>query len=45
MLTRIAVRGFKSLHDVTIDLPRMAVLFGPNAAGKSHPISGRFLRG
>lgn len=38
MLTRIAVRGFKSLRDVTVDLPRMAVLFGPNAAGKSNLI-------
>ncbi len=36
MLKRLAVRGFKSLQDVTIAFPRMAVLFGPNAAGKSN---------
>ncbi len=36
MLNRLAVRGFKSLHDVEIALPRMTVLFGPNAAGKSN---------
>jgi predicted ATPase len=36
MLKRLTVRGFKSLADVSIDLPRMAVLFGPNAGGKSN---------
>lgn len=36
MLKRLAVRGFKSLKDVSVDLPRLAVLFGPNAAGKSN---------
>ena len=36
MLKRLAIRGFKSLADVSIELPRMAVLFGPNAAGKSN---------
>jgi predicted ATPase len=36
MLKRLTVRGFKSLKDVTVDLPRFAVLFGPNAAGKSN---------
>lgn len=36
MLRNLKVRGFKSLKDVSIDLPRMAVLFGPNAAGKSN---------
>ncbi|MEW6749361.1 MAG: AAA family ATPase [Candidatus Latescibacterota bacterium] len=36
MLRRLAVRGFKSLQDVDISLPRMAVLLGPNAAGKSN---------
>ena len=36
MLTRLTVRRFKSLRDVTIELPRLAVLFGPNAAGKSN---------
>lgn len=36
MLRRLTVQGFKSLADVTAELPRMAVLFGPNAAGKSN---------
>ncbi|MCX7866137.1 MAG: AAA family ATPase [Limisphaera sp.] len=36
MLKKLTIRGFKSLADVTIELPRMAVLFGPNAAGKSN---------
>lgn len=36
MLKRLQVSGFKSLLDVDVDLPRLAVLFGPNAAGKSN---------
>ncbi len=36
MLKRIAVRSFKSLEDVCVEFPRMAVLFGTNAAGKSN---------
>lgn len=36
MLKRISVRGFKSLTQVELDLPRLAVLAGPNAAGKSN---------
>jgi predicted ATPase len=36
MLSRLHVRGFKSLVDVTLELPRLTVLFGPNAAGKSN---------
>src|SRR3990170_760728 len=36
MLKSVTVRGFKSLRDVTVEFPRMAVLFGPNAAGKSN---------
>ena len=36
MLERLAVRNFKSLVDVTVELPRFAVLFGPNAVGKSN---------
>lgn len=36
MLNRLTVRGFKSLRDVTVELPRLAVLFGPNAVGKSN---------
>ena len=36
MLTRLTVRNFKSLREVTVELPRLAVLFGPNAVGKSN---------
>jgi len=36
MLRKLTARGFKSLRDVTVELPRMAVLFGPNASGKSN---------
>lgn len=36
MLNRISIRGFKSLTDVELHLPRLAVLAGPNAAGKSN---------
>lgn len=36
MLDRLTVRGFKSLRDVSVELPRLTVLFGPNAAGKSN---------
>ncbi len=36
MLRSLKVKGFKSLGEVDIQIPRMAVLFGPNAAGKSN---------
>ena len=36
MLTRVHIQGFKSLPDVEVHLPRLAVLIGPNAAGKSN---------
>lgn len=36
VLRRIAISGFKSLADVGLKLPRIAVLAGPNAAGKSN---------
>lgn len=36
MLTRVHIRGFKSLPDVEVHLPRLAVLIGSNAAGKSN---------
>ena len=36
MLTKLSVRNFKSLGDVTVDLPRLAIFYGPNAAGKSN---------
>jgi predicted ATPase len=38
MLTELRVKGFKSLHDVRMTLPRLSVLFGPNTAGKSNLI-------
>lgn len=38
MLRRLRASGFKSLVDVNVRLPRLAVLFGPNAAGKSNLI-------
>ena len=36
MLKRVHIRGYKSLADVDVSLPQLAVLFGPNAAGKSN---------
>ena len=36
MLRRIKITGFKSLTDVQLEMPRLAVLAGPNAAGKSN---------
>jgi predicted ATPase len=36
VLKRILIDGFKSLVEVDLELPRVAVLFGPNAAGKSN---------
>jgi len=36
VLTRIHVRDYKSLRDVEVRLPNLAVLFGPNASGKSN---------
>ena len=36
MLKRLRVSGFKSLRDVEVVFPPLAVLFGPNAAGKSN---------
>jgi len=36
MLRRFRVQGFKSLLDIDQELPRLAVLAGPNAAGKSN---------
>ena len=36
MLKRIAVRGYKSLRDLDVELRPLSVLFGPNAAGKSN---------
>ncbi|MSP00004.1 MAG: recombinase RecF [Acetobacteraceae bacterium] len=36
MLTRIRIKGYKSLQDVEVRLPALALLMGPNAAGKSN---------
>ncbi len=36
MLKRLQVKQFKSLANVDIKLPRLTVLFGPNAGGKSN---------
>ena len=36
MLKRIRIGGYKSLQDVDVSLPPLAVLFGPNAVGKSN---------
>ncbi|HLG15959.1 MAG TPA: AAA family ATPase [Blastocatellia bacterium] len=36
MLRHLTVKQFKSLGEVEIDFPRLTVLFGPNAAGKSN---------
>jgi predicted ATPase len=36
MLQRIAIRGFKSLREVDVQLAPVVVLFGPNAVGKSN---------
>ena len=36
MLKRIYIDGYKSFQDVEVRLPRLAVMFGPNAAGKSN---------
>jgi len=36
MLTRFRAQSFKSLESAELSLPRMLVLFGPNAAGKSN---------
>ncbi len=36
MLQRLHIHGFKSLVDVETSLPSVAVLFGPNASGKSN---------
>ncbi len=36
MLKRVHIRGYKSLVHVDVCVPQLAVLFGPNAAGKSN---------
>lgn len=36
MLHELTVQGFKSLHRVDVELAKLVVVFGPNAAGKSN---------
>lgn len=36
MLRRLKVQGFKSLRSAEVTFPKLTVLFGPNAAGKSN---------
>ena len=36
MIKRIHIKGYKSLRDVEVELDSLAVLVGPNAAGKSN---------
>lgn len=36
MLKKLTVRNFRSLADVTLELPQLAVLFGTNGSGKSN---------
>ncbi|MBM4086773.1 MAG: hypothetical protein FJ272_18455, partial [Planctomycetes bacterium] len=37
MITKLSIKGFKSLTNVAdLELPRLAVLFGPNTSGKSN---------
>lgn len=36
MLRKLTVHNFKSLRDVTVELPRLSILFGVNASGKSN---------
>ena len=36
MLTRVHIKGYKSLLDVEVRLEPLTLLFGPNAAGKSN---------
>lgn len=36
MIKRFRVKNYKSLKDVQVNFPNLAVVFGPNAAGKSN---------
>ena len=36
MLKRVHIQGYKSLANIDVGLPQLAVLFGPNASGKSN---------
>ena len=44
-LTRLQVKNFRSLADVSIDIRPINVLFGPNGSGKSTLLEAiRFVR-
>lgn len=43
MLSSLRIQGFKSLHDVQLDLAPLVVLVGPNATGKSNLLEGFLL--
>jgi predicted ATPase len=43
VLKKFRVRGFKTLHEVDVDLAPLSVLFGPNATGKSNFLEALFL--
>ena len=46
MITRIVVRGYKSLDDFKTNLEQIAVVAGPNASGKSNVLDAlELLRG
>ncbi len=36
MIRRIAIQGYKSFHDVELELDQLTVIIGPNASGKSN---------
>ena len=36
MITRVFIKGYKSLHDIDISLKPLTVIVGPNASGKSN---------
>ena len=36
MITRVAIKGYKSFKDVALDLGALTVVIGPNASGKSN---------
>ena len=36
MITRVAIKGYKSLRDVDLDVGVLTVVIGPNASGKSN---------
>lgn len=43
LLRSLRVQGFKSLHDVQLDLAPLVVLMGPNATGKSNILEALLL--